>query len=250
VRKPVKYFAQSGINFLRAPTTPARFAHYGRRVHARSLRSSRSSLGSRDAITAYELMQDVAGRLRHSVQLTTDSHRPYLQAVEAAFRTDIDYAILQKIYGADPGAEKRYSPAVCIGWKAKEISGSPDPKHVSTSYVERQNLTMRMSMRRFTGLTNAFSKKVDNHAAAVALYFMYYKFGRVEQTLRVTPRDGNCGADRMRREIINWSRYMSPTRARARALAHFKRGACSSVPAGLRQTDLARWSRRGPLVGA
>ena len=144
-------------------------------------------IGPRDAGTAYEFMQDVAGRLRNRVQLTTDGHRPYLQAVEAAFGTEIDYAMLQKIYGSDPGSETRYSPAVCIGCKAEDISGSPDPKHVSTSYVERQNLTMRMSMRRFTRLTNAFSKKLENHAAAVALYFMYYNFGRVHQTLRVTP---------------------------------------------------------------
>jgi hypothetical protein len=99
---------------------------------------------------------------------------------------DIDYAMLQKIYGADPGSETRYSPAVCIGCKREDSTGSPDPKHISTSYVERQNLTMRMSMRRFTRLTNAFSKKVENHAAAIALYFMWYSFGRVHQTLRVT----------------------------------------------------------------
>jgi IS1 family transposase len=144
-------------------------------------------IGSRDAGVAYEIMQDVAGRLRHRVQLTTDGHKPYLEAVEAAFGADIDYAMLQKIYGADPGSETRYSPAVCLGTKVEEITGSPNPKHISTSYVERQNLTMRMSMRRFTRLTNAFSKKVENHAAAIALYFMYYNFGRVHQTLRVTP---------------------------------------------------------------
>jgi IS1 family transposase len=144
-------------------------------------------IGSRDAQSAYEFIQDVASRLRNRVQLTTDAHRPYLNAVEAAFGNEIDYAILQKIYGADPSGEKRYSPAVCIGCKGEEISGSPNPTHVSTSYVERQNLTMRMSMRRFTRLTNAFSKKLENHAAAVALYFMYYNFGRVHQTLRVTP---------------------------------------------------------------
>ena len=144
-------------------------------------------VGSRDAGSAYEFMQDVAGRLRGRVQFTTDGHKPYLEAVEAAFGMDIDYAMLQKIYGAEAGSETRYSPAVCIGCKQENITGSPDPKHISTSYVERQNLTMRMSMRRFTRLTNAFSKKVENHAAAVALYFMYYNFGRVHQTLRVTP---------------------------------------------------------------
>ena len=144
-------------------------------------------VGSRDAGSAYEFMQDVAGRLRGRVQLTTDGHKPYLNAVEDSFGADIDYAVLQKIYGSEPTDEKRYSPAVCLGCKVENVTGNPDPKHISTSYVERQNLTMRMSMRRFTRLTNAFSKKVENHAAAVALYFMYYNFGRVHQTLRVTP---------------------------------------------------------------
>jgi IS1 family transposase len=144
-------------------------------------------VGSRDAETAYEFMQDVAGRLRHRVQLTTDGHKPYLSAVEDAFGGDIDYAVLQKIYGTEANPEKRYSPAVCLGCKVETVTGEPDPKHISTSYVERQNLTMRMSIRRFTRLTNAFSKKIKNHAAAVALYFMYYNFGRVHQTLRVTP---------------------------------------------------------------
>lgn len=144
-------------------------------------------VGSRDTGTAYEFMSDVASRLRGRVQLTTDGHKPYLLAVEGAFGADIDYATLSKIYGADPSAEKRYSPAVCMGTKCDVVSGDPNPKHISTSYVERQNLTMRMSMRRFTRLTNAFSKKVENHAAAVALYFMFYNFARVHQTLRVTP---------------------------------------------------------------
>lgn len=140
-----------------------------------------------DAGAAYEFMRDVASRLKHRVQLTTDGHKPYLAAVEDAFGADIDYATLTKIYGVDPKDERRYSPPVCLGCESKVVQGDPKPEHISTSYVERQNLTMRMSMRRFTRLTNAFSKKVENHAAAVALYFMYYNFGRVHQTLRVTP---------------------------------------------------------------
>lgn len=144
-------------------------------------------VSTRDAGAAYEFMADVAGRMRGRVQLTTDGHRPYLMAVEGAFGMDIDYATLTKIYGNDPDGEKRYSPAKCLGCETKIVTGDPNPKHISTSYVERQNLTMRMSMRRFTRLTNAFSKKVENHAAAVALYFMFYNFARVHQTLRVTP---------------------------------------------------------------
>lgn len=144
-------------------------------------------LGARDGATAYEFMQDLAGRLANRVQLTTDGHKPYLSAVEDAFGSDIDYAMLVKIYGGSAEHETRYSPAQCLGAVPQEVTGNPDPKHISTSYVERQNLTMRMSMRRFTRLTNAFSKKVENHAAMVALYFMYYNFARVHQTLRVTP---------------------------------------------------------------
>jgi IS1 family transposase len=144
-------------------------------------------VGPRDAGAAYDFMTDAASRLRNRVQLTTDGHAPYLTAVEDAFGADIDYAMLQKIYGSDPEGEKRYSPAKCIGAECRIVQGEPDPKHISTSYVERQNLSMRVSMRRFTRLTNAFSKKIENHAAAVALYFVYYNFGRVHQTLRVTP---------------------------------------------------------------
>ena len=145
-------------------------------------------VGGRDSGWAYEFMQDCANRVYGRVRLTTDGHKSYLDAVEDAFGCDVDYAQLQKIYGAPSEQEqRRYSPAKCIGADMKVVSGRPNPKHVSTSYVERQNLTMRMSMRRFTRLTNGFSKKLDNHAHAVALHFMHYNFCRVHKTLRVTP---------------------------------------------------------------
>lgn len=144
-------------------------------------------IGQRDAIAARDFMEDLAGRLTSRVQLTTDGHKVYLTAVEKAFGNDIDYAMLVKTYGLPEGAEKRYSPAVCIGCESKVIIGDSDPAHINTSYVERQNLSMRMGMRRFTRLTNAFSKKSENHAAAVALYFQYYNFARIHQTLRCSP---------------------------------------------------------------
>jgi len=144
-------------------------------------------IGGRDSYTALAFMQDVARRLTQRVQLTTDGHKAYLDAVERAFGKDIDYAMLQKLYGSSPEDERRYSPAKCLGTQVEAIQGNPDPKHVSTSYVERQNLTMRMHMRRFTRLTNAFSKKVQNLGHAVALHFMYYNFCRRHQTLGMTP---------------------------------------------------------------
>jgi IS1 family transposase len=144
-------------------------------------------VGGRDAGTAYGFVQDLAKRLANRVQLTTDGHRAYLSAIEENFGSEIDYAMLVKLYGNDRENESRYSPAECIGCREVVVTGSPDPKHISTSYIERQNLTMRMSMRRFTRLTNAFSKKLDNHIASLAIHYMHYNFCRVHQTLRVTP---------------------------------------------------------------
>ena len=144
-------------------------------------------LGLRDADYATEFMRDVAQRLANRVQLTTDGHRAYLEAVEEAFGGDVDYAQLVKIYGAVREGPARYSPPECIGCEKHAVSGEPDARHVSTSFVERQNLTMRMSMRRFTRLTNGFSKKAANLAHNLAVHYMHYNFCRVHQSLRVTP---------------------------------------------------------------
>lgn len=143
-------------------------------------------VGDRDGRTANAFIDDLASRLATRVQLTTDGHHAYLDAIEDAFGCDVDYAMLVKIYGSSQ-EEPRYSPAECIGCVVKPVSGKPDYEHISTSCAERQNLTMRMSMRRFTRLTNAFSKKVENHAYQVALHFMHYNFCRVHKSLRVTP---------------------------------------------------------------
>jgi IS1 family transposase len=143
--------------------------------------------GGRDAAWARSFMEDVASRLTTRVQITTDGHKAYVEAVEGAFGMDVDYAMLIKLYGSPAAPETRYSPGVCIGTETVMVKGNPDLTHVSTSYVERQNLTMRMSMRRFTRLTNAFSKKLENHQHMLAIYFLYYNFCRVHQTIRVTP---------------------------------------------------------------
>jgi IS1 family transposase len=144
-------------------------------------------VGDRDVWAAQNFMHDLRKRLANRVQLTTDGHRAYLTAVEVAFGEDVDYAMLVKLYGQDRDKEATYSPAKVISCRSIPIKGNPEAEHISTSYVERSNLTMRMSMRRFARLTNAFSKKVEHHIAALSLYFMFYNFCRVHQTLRVTP---------------------------------------------------------------
>jgi IS1 family transposase len=154
-------------------------------------------VGGRDAEYAMWFMDDLAARLANRVQLTSDGHRAYLEAVEGAFGCDVDYAQLVKMYGPTITAPGRYSPAECTGAKKVRREGNPDIAHVSTSYVERQNLTIRMHMRRFTRLTNAFSKKVENHAHAVALHMMYYNFVRIHKTLRVTPAMAAGVTDRL-----------------------------------------------------
>ena len=154
-------------------------------------------VGGRDSDYAIGFMDDLRSRLANRVQLTSDGHKAYMEAVEGAFGGDIEYAMLVKMYGATPEGEKRYSPAECIGARKRSVEGDPDPKHISTSYTERHNLTMRMHIRRFTRLTNAFSKKVENHAYAVALHVMYYNFVRIHSTLRMAPAMAAGVSDRL-----------------------------------------------------
>ena len=155
-------------------------------------------VGGRDGEYALAFMDDLRSRLANRVQLTSDGHKAYLEAVEGAFGADIDYAMLVKLYGTAPESAKgRYSPAECIGARKEVIEGDPDWNHVSTSYAERQNLTMRMHMRRFTRLTNAFSKRIENHFYALAIYFVFYNFVRIHKTLRVTPAMAAGVTDRL-----------------------------------------------------
>jgi hypothetical protein len=142
-------------------------------------------------------MEDLASRLASRVQLTSDGLKLYVRAVKNAFGNDIDYAMLIKVYGNTAEGQKRYSPAECLGCERKRVKGNPDPEHISTSYVERQNLTVRMSVRRFTRLTNAFSKKIENHAATLSIFYMHYNFVRIHQTLRVTPAMAAGVTDRL-----------------------------------------------------
>jgi IS1 family transposase len=154
-------------------------------------------VGGRGLPEATQFVNDIASRMRNRIQLTSDGHRPYLYTVPFAFEGDVDYGMLVKYYGPDPETEKRYSPAKCIGCKKQPVVGNPDAKHISTSYIERQNLTMRMSMRRFTRLTNGFSKKIENHVASIAIHYMHYNFVRIHQTLRVTPAMAAGVTDRL-----------------------------------------------------
>lgn len=154
-------------------------------------------VGGRDSDFAIALMDDLRGRLVDRVQLTTDGHKAYLEAVEGAFGGDIDYAMLVKLYGENPDKEKRYSPAECIGARKTPIEGKPDPDHISTSYAERSNLSMRTFMRRFTRLALGFSKKFENHCHMVALYTVWYNFVKMHKTLKMTPALAAGVADRL-----------------------------------------------------
>jgi IS1 family transposase len=174
-------------------------------------------VGDRSGQSAIALMDDLRSRIENRVQLTTDGHRAYLEAVEGAFGGDVDYAQLVKLYGAAPESFKgRYNPADCIGARKDAIEGKPDMKHVSTSYVERQNLNMRMGMRRFTRLTNAFSKKFENHFHMIALYTLFYNFARIHKTLKMSPAMAAGIADTL------WS--MEDIAALCEAKAPAKRG--------------------------
>lgn len=193
---------QKNVGTMKAPMDGAGDAWTWTAIEADTKLIISHFVGGRDGECASWFMDDVASRLATCVQLTSDGHKAYLEAVEGAFGADVDYAMLVKIYGAAPESAKgRYSPADCTGIIKKPIEGKPDPKHISTSYAERQNLTMRMSMRRFTRLTNAFSKKFENHAHMVAIYAVHYNFLRIHKTLRVTP----AMAANLSDTLLNWA---------------------------------------------
>jgi IS1 family transposase len=179
-------------------------------------------VGGRDAEYAVEFIQDLADRVANRFQLTSDGLNAYIGAVEDAFGDDIDFAQLVKVYGNAPGAPGRYSPPECIGSQRRRVRGRPDMDHVSTSYVECQNLTMRMHMRRFTRLTNAFSKKVENHAYAVALHMMFYNFVRIHKTLRVTPAMAAGVTDRLW-EIGDIAKLVEDAEAAPKARGSYKK---------------------------
>jgi hypothetical protein len=183
-----------------------------------------SLVGGRDAEYAMWFMDDLASRLANRVQLTSDGHRAHLESVKGAFGADVDYAQLVKLYGTTFGQAGRYSPAECIGSKKIRREGNPDTDHVSTSYVERQNLTMRMHMRRFTRLTNAFSKKVENHAYALALHMMYYNFVRIHKTLRMTPAMAAGVTDRLW-EIADIAKLVEDAEAKPPKRGRYKKRA-------------------------
>jgi IS1 family transposase len=154
-------------------------------------------VGARGGDAAMEFIDDLASRLANRVQVTTDGHKAYLNAIDTAFGGEVDYAMLVKLYGPEPGGEKRYSPAECTGAIKTPIQGNPDPAHISTSFAERNNLNIRMHSRRMTRLTNAFSKKMENHAHAMALHFLYYNFVRIHRTLKTTPSMAAGVTDRL-----------------------------------------------------
>lgn len=188
-------------------------------------------VSDRSASAAMHLMHDLRSRLANRVQLTTDGHRAYLEAVEEAFGADVDYAMLVKIYGEPPKTDQvRYSPAQIVAAERKRIEGSPDPKHISTSIVERHNLSIRMALRRFTRLTNGFSKKLDNHVRALALYFVHYNFIRIHKSLRVTPAMAAGIAD----TVWDWPevvRRMDENAGPAPSRGPYKKRAASAKPA-------------------
>lgn len=194
-RKRLALFSFRGGNFkLIHEVSPRAAPDYAGDVWTWTALDSDSKLiisylvGGKDGDYALEFMDDIAARVTNRIQLTTDGHRAYLEAVEDAFGADVDYAQLVKLYGAAPKTEQvRYRPAECLGAYEKKVTGNPDHKHVSTSHVERMNLSIRMANRRFTWLTNAFSKKIDNHIHMLSLYFLHYNFCRGHKSLRVTP---------------------------------------------------------------